>query len=56
MVKLSDENTEIAERLVELTEAESDWGFGLCFDYLRNVEDKPWNHKRVYRIYCEQAL
>lgn len=54
--KLSDENTEIAERLVELTEAESDWGFGLCFDYLRNVEDKPWNHKRVYRIYCEQAL
>lgn len=54
--KLSDENAEIASRLAELTAAESDWGFGLCFDYLRNVEGKTWNHKRVYRIYCEQLL
>lgn len=54
--KLSDENTEISDWLIELTEAENDWGFGLCFDYLRNVKAKPWNHKRVYRIYCELAL
>lgn len=32
------------------------WGFGLCFDYLRNVKGYSWNHKRVYRIYCELAL
>ncbi len=32
------------------------WGFGLCFDYLRNVLGYGWNHKRVYRIYCELEL
>src|SRR5690606_32903014 len=31
-------------------------GFGLCFSYLRHVESCCWNHKRVYRIYCELAL
>ncbi len=51
-----DENAEIAEFLVELTEKESDWGFGQCFNYLRNVKGFAWNHKRVYRIYCELAL
>ena len=32
------------------------WGFGLCFLYLRNVQGYGWNHKRVYRIYCELEL
>jgi putative transposase len=54
--KLSDENAEIAAWLIRLTNKESDWGFGLCFDYLRNVKHFGWNHKRVYRIYCELAL
>ncbi|CAH9049568.1 IS3 family transposase ISSod2 [Pseudoalteromonas sp. CIP111854] len=36
--------------LVDLTNDESDWGFGLCFDYLRR------NRKRVYRIYTELSL
>ena len=54
--KLSSENAEIADWLVKLTENETDWGFGLCYDYLRNVEGFEWNHKRVYRIYCELAL
>lgn len=31
-------------------------GFKLCFFYLRNVKGFEWNHKRVYRIYCELAL
>ncbi|WP_160232078.1 IS3 family transposase [Acinetobacter indicus] len=54
--KLSDDNALIAEQLIELTEENSDWGFGLCFSYLRHVESCCWNHKRVYRIYCELAL
>ena len=54
--KLSDENILIAEQLIELTEENTDWGFGLCFSYLRHVESYGWNHKRVYRIYCELAL
>lgn len=54
--KLNDDNALIAEQLIELTEENTDWGFGLCFSYLRHVEKCGWNHKRVYRIYCELAL
>lgn len=54
--KLNSENAEIADWLIKLTDKESDWGFGMCFDYLRNVKGYEWNHKRVYRIYCELAL
>ena len=53
---LSPENAEIADWLIRLTTEQSDWGFGLCFQYLRNVEGFDWNHKRVYRIYCDLAL
>ena len=53
---LSDENEEIVDLLVGLTEARKTWGFGLCFLHLRNVQGHPWNHKRVYRIYCELEL
>ena len=54
--KLSSENTEIADWLVRLTHNQKDWGFGLCFDYLRNVKKFEWNHKRVYRIYRELEM
>lgn len=54
--KLSDENEEIADWLERLTINRRAWGFGLCFLYLRNVRGFGWNHKRVYRIYCELAL
>lgn len=53
---LSDENEEIADLLVGLTVARKTWGFGPCFLHLRNVQGHPWNHKRVYRIYCELEL
>jgi len=39
-----------------LTTTYRDWGFGLCFLYLRNVKGFGWNHKRVYRIYRELEL
>ena len=54
--KRSDENAEIADWLVGLTQAYRSWGFGLCFLYLRNVKGFRWNHKRVYRIYRELEL
>jgi putative transposase len=49
--KLSPENDIIADWLVRLTSNQRNWGFGLCFLYLRNVKGFKWNHKRVYRIY-----
>lgn len=54
--KLSDENIQIADSLIRLTHNQRNWGFGLCFAYLRNVQGHGWNHKRVYRIYCELEL
>ena len=53
---LSTENEEIADWLERLTANKRNWGFGLCFLYLRNVQGYGWNHKRVYRIYCELEL
>ncbi|WP_156092915.1 IS3 family transposase [Laribacter hongkongensis] len=55
-VKCSAENAGIADHLVRLTHNQCNWGFGLCFLYLRNVKGFPWNHKRVYRIYRELEL
>ena len=52
----SEENEFIADWLIRLTYNQRNWGFGLCFLYLRNVKGYGWNHKRVYRIYCELAL
>jgi len=54
--RLSSENAKIADLLVRLTHNQRNWGFGLCFLYLRNVKGYPWNHKRVYRIYRELEL
>jgi putative transposase len=51
-----DENARIAQWLIQLTLTNRDWGFGLCFLHLRNVQGLGWNHKRVYRIYRELLL
>ena len=54
--KLSAENIRIADWLVRLTNNQRNWGFGLCFLFLRNVKGFGWNHKRVYRIYRKLEL
>jgi putative transposase len=54
--KRNAENEKIAGRLVRLTDNSRNWGFGLCYLYLRNVRGFKWNHKRVYQIYRELEL
>lgn len=54
--KLNTENELIADWLIRLTTTQRNWGFGLCFLYLRNIKGFTWNHKRVYRIYRELEL
>jgi putative transposase len=49
--KLSAENERISDWLVRLTHNQRNWGFGLCYLFLRNVKGFVRNHKRVYRIY-----
>ena len=54
--KLSGDNALIADWLLRLTTTNRNWGFGLCYLYLRNVTGFVYNHKRVYRIYRELEL
>ena len=54
--QLSADNIKIADWLIRLTNNQRNWGFGLCFLFLRNVKGFRWNHKRVYRIYRELEL
>ena len=42
--------------MLRLTENNKQWGFGLCYFYLRNVKGFKWNRKRIYRIYRELEL
>lgn len=54
--RLSSDNEIIADWLLKLTTTHKQWGFGLCFLYLRNSKGFAWNHKRVYRIYKQLEL
>ncbi|WP_442809227.1 IS3 family transposase [Trinickia soli] len=54
--KLNTQNEEIADWLLRITGCHRNWGFLLCYFYLRNVKGFGWNHKRIYRIYRELEL
>lgn len=54
--RFRDENQVVANSLLALSYSHRTWGFGLMFLHLRNVQGKTWNHKRVYRVYCELRL
>lgn len=54
--KIASENALIEHWLLKLTDNQHNWGFGLCYLFLRNVKKFVWNHKRVYRIYKELEL
>jgi putative transposase len=48
-------NKDLSELLIRLAESHKRWGFGLMFRWLKK-NGYQWNHKRVYRVYCELAL
>lgn len=48
-------DAEIIAALNELVAIELRWGFWKCYDRLRQM-GRAWNHKRVYRIYCDMRL
>ncbi len=50
------DDSEIQEQLRELAEQQPSWGFKKMYAYLRNQQSVSWNHKRVYRVYCEMKL
>jgi putative transposase len=47
--RLDEEYGVIADWLVRLTNNQRNWGFGLCFLYLRYVKDFKWNYKEPHR-------
>ena len=48
-------DAEVVEALNEQVDAHPRWGFWKCFARIR-LDGKPWNHKRVHRVYCAMRL
>lgn len=46
---------EVIDALQALVERHGRWGFWKCRDRLR-LDGRPWNHKRIYRVYKELGL
>lgn len=46
---------EVIEALNAVVERHSRWGFWKCHQRLR-LDGRSWNHKRVWRVYCEMGL
>lgn len=49
------DDEEIKGQLGMIAERKPRWGFKKMFSYLKN-QGYGWNHKRVYRVYCEMKL
>lgn len=50
-----DQDGEVRDKLSELAELHSRWGFWMMHHHLRLMKHS-WNHKKVYRIYTEMKL
>ena len=49
------DDSEVIEQLSILANLHQQWGFWMMFHRLRKLQYQ-WNHKRVYRIYCDMRL
>jgi len=49
------DDLEISLFLTSLAELHIRWGFDKMMQKVK-LEKKPWNHKRVYRVYCKLKL
>lgn len=49
------DDTQLQELLLRLVERWPRWGFGKMRQWLRK-QGYGWNHKRIYRVYCELGL
>ena len=49
------DDSEIREQLGYLAERWSRWGYHKMRKWIRK-QGHPWNHKRIYRVYCEMGL
>ena len=50
-----DRDAEVIAALNEVVRRHARWGFWKCYKALRRKQ-YPWNHKRVYRVYCTLKL
>ncbi len=53
--KIKPDDSQIKTLLIELSQNHKRWGFKLIFKSLRQ-KGYQWNHKKVYRVYCELNL
>jgi putative transposase len=51
----TERDTEVINALNSMVERHGRWGFWKCYKALRR-KGHPWNHKRVYRVYCQLKL
>ena len=50
-----EKDAEVIDALNGVVEKNGRWGFWKCCDRLR-LDGHPWNHKRLWRVYCQLRL